>query len=142
MRRAEGTTIRAKALCAPREHARVQGHADAPRTNRAHAGAEPWARGHATQGHRGRASRSRTEPGPRCAGAPRAGAEASCAVRAAGPRWAAPHAARAAGPRRAAPRVGDCAGAAGSPRRGGAASRGRGTAACRGGGPRRGGRAH
>jgi hypothetical protein len=46
MRRAEGTTSRAKAPRAPREHARAQGHADAPRTSHAYAGAEPRARGY------------------------------------------------------------------------------------------------
>jgi hypothetical protein len=49
---------------------RAKGCADAPRTSRAHAGAEPRAGGHATQGHRGRAGRSRAGPGPRCAEAP------------------------------------------------------------------------
>jgi hypothetical protein len=38
--RAEGTTSRAKAPRAPREHTHAQGCADAPRTSRAHAEAE------------------------------------------------------------------------------------------------------
>jgi hypothetical protein len=60
-------------------HTRAQGRADAPRTSRAHAGAESRTC-RATQGHRGRASRSRTTQGPRraMAGAgPRHGEAAS-----------------------------------------------------------------
>jgi hypothetical protein len=73
-------------LRTPREHARAQGRADAPRTSRAQAGAKPQAGGRATQGHRGRASRSRTEPGSRCAGAPHRAETGQGAAQGAGPR--------------------------------------------------------
>jgi hypothetical protein len=46
----------------------AKGRADVSRTSRAHAGAEQRTR-RATQGHHGRANRSRTGPGPCCVGA-------------------------------------------------------------------------
>jgi hypothetical protein len=55
-RRTESTANRAKTPCAPRKHAREQGRADAPRTSRAHAGAEL---------HTRRATRREQAAGPR-----------------------------------------------------------------------------
>jgi hypothetical protein len=49
--RVEGTASRAKAPCAPREHARTQGRIDASWTGCAHAGAEPRTRRERQRGH-------------------------------------------------------------------------------------------
>jgi hypothetical protein len=75
-RRAEGTTSHAKAPCTMRAHARKVAltrhervtHTPRPSHARATLHATSRQRGRATQGHRGRASRSRVGPGPRCAG--------------------------------------------------------------------------
>jgi hypothetical protein len=69
-RRAEGTESRAKAPRAPREHAHAQGCADAPRINRAHAGAEPRTRRapRREQAAGPRAGRAQGRAGPRAIG--------------------------------------------------------------------------
>jgi hypothetical protein len=86
----------------------AQGRADASRTGHAHAGAELRTR-RATQGHHGRASRSRAGPGPRCA---EAGRDAGTGSR---PRARAGHCAARGG--HAAAGTGRGRGGAGAPRR-------------------------
>jgi hypothetical protein len=52
--RAEGTTSRAKAPCAPHKHMRAQSHANVTRTSHAHVGAElRVARRERQRGHAG-----------------------------------------------------------------------------------------
>jgi translation initiation factor IF-2 len=119
--RAESAASHAKALCAPREHARAQGRADTPRTGRAHAGAEPryagaprprepklrragaaLRRGHVVQGQGpGRARRAERGGSARARRGPCARGQGGATVNALGPRRSEVALSRGQGPRAA-----------------------------------------